>query len=320
LNFAQRTTDNGQRTTDKKVLDTDVAPGFRVSSVERFVDCRFKISNKIGSTFGGQLAIGNVMRGTAMKEKRERFFQANEFAKRAGVTVRALHHYDRLGLLRPTSYTQAGYRLYSEKSFVRLQQIVTLKFIGFSLKEIKEILNCDSFDLASALQTQRNVLKAKHRYIDLAIKAIEKAEETLSSKDETDLEAFAKIVEVITMEDNMDWTKKYYSEEAQAKIEERKKLWTPELQEQVTRDWNNLFKDIEEASATGEDPASEKSQSFVARWDTLLRGFTGGDPEIQKGLNKLYADQANWPANAGFKKYWNDEVEEFISKARASKK
>lgn len=246
----------------------------------------------------------------------ERLLQAKDFASCAGVTVRTLHHYDQLGLLRPTSYTQAGYRLYSEKSFARLQQIVTLKFIGFSLKEIKELFSRDSFDLAEALQMQRKILKEKRGQLDSAIKAIEKAEAVLSSNDETDWDAFAKIVEVINMQENTDWMKKYYSEEAREEIEERKKLWNPELQEQVTRDWNNLFKDIEEAIAKGEEPASEKAQSFVARWDELLKGFTGGNPEIQKGLNRLYADKANWPTNMNFKQPWSEEVGEFIRKAR----
>lgn len=248
----------------------------------------------------------------------ERLLKAKDFASRAGVTVRTLHHYDRMGLLRPTSYTQVGYRLYSEKSFARLQQIVTLKFIGFSLKEIKTLLGRESFDLKDALQTQRKILKEKRGQLESAIKAIEKAEAVLSPNDETDWDAFAKIVEVINMQENMDWMKKYYSEEAREAIEERKNLWNPELQEQVTRDWNNLFKDIEDAIAKGEDPAGEKAQSFVARWDELLRGFTGGNPEIQKGLNKLYADKSNWPADMNFKQPWSDEVGEFIRKARES--
>ena len=66
-----------------------------------------------------------------------RFYKAAEFAQLAGVTVRTLHHYDRLGLLKPTGHTAKGHRLYGERDFARLQQIVTLKFIGFPLKQIE---------------------------------------------------------------------------------------------------------------------------------------------------------------------------------------
>src|SRR5260370_8189288 len=67
--------------------------------------------------------------------------KVNEFAEKAGVSVRTLHHYDRLGLLRPSGRTRASYRLYGEREFARLQQIVTLKFIGLPLKENKPLLH-----------------------------------------------------------------------------------------------------------------------------------------------------------------------------------
>lgn len=79
-------------------------------------------------------------------------YQPHEFAKRAGVTVRALHHYDRLGLLKPSGRSGAGYRLYSDIDFVRLEQIVALKFIGFPLSQIRDLLNRKDLDLAATLQ------------------------------------------------------------------------------------------------------------------------------------------------------------------------
>ncbi len=115
------------------------------------------------------------------------------------------------------------------------------------------------------------------------------------------------------MEQNTEWTKKYYSAEAQEKIEERQKLWSPELQEQVTKDWNDLTADIETAIAEGESPNGEKAQILAARWRQLLQGFTGGDAEIQAGLNRMYADESNW--QGAFKKPFSDEVQNFIFEA-----
>ena len=86
------------------------------------------------------------------------FFHTHEFAQRAGVTVRTLHHYDRLGLLKPSRYTDAGYRLYGERDFARLQQIVVLKFIGLSLKEIKRLLEEKQLDLPGTLRVQREIV------------------------------------------------------------------------------------------------------------------------------------------------------------------
>ena len=71
------------------------------------------------------------------KERSNPVYRVSEFAEKAGVTVRTLHHYDRLGLLKPSGRTIAGYRLYGDRDFARLQQIVTLKFIGLPLRQTR---------------------------------------------------------------------------------------------------------------------------------------------------------------------------------------
>ena len=111
-----------------------------------------------------------------MRDSNEKLFQAREFAKLSGVTVRALHHYDRIGLLKPSRHTRAGYRLYSESDVARLEQIVALKFIGLSLEQIREVLSRKSVDLASTLRQQRQAIEEKRNRLDLAIKAIQRAE------------------------------------------------------------------------------------------------------------------------------------------------
>jgi hypothetical protein len=98
------------------------------------------------------------------------------------------------------------------------------------------------------------------------------------------------------MQNDAEWTMKYYNEAAQAKIAERGKTWSPELQERVSRQWIELIRDVE--AALGEDPAGEKAQALAARWTGLVEEFTGRDPEVTSGLKKLYADSANWPSQA----------------------
>ena len=249
----------------------------------------------------------------------ERLFQAHEFAQRAGVTVRTLHHYDRLGLLKPARRTTAGYRLYGARDFARLQQIVTLKFIGLPLKEIKQLLDGREFELTTTLQLQRDVLTEQRQRIDRALAAINRAEWLLTAHGAPDWEAFKRIVEVITMSEmDWSWTQKYYSEEAQRKIEERKNSISPEVIEQGQRDWAVLISEVQEAVRAGVDPASERAQGLAARWSELLKGFTGGDPEIQQGLNKMYADKSNWPA--AFPRPFGDDVQAFIMQAMAARK
>src|ERR1700722_20311547 len=101
--------------------------------------------------------------------------QAQQFAELAGVTVRTLHHYDRLGLLRARR-TEAGYRMYRESDLERLEQVVALKFVGLPLKRIKTLLDRDNLELADALPRQRLALEEKRKLIDRAKHAIQDAE------------------------------------------------------------------------------------------------------------------------------------------------
>lgn len=264
--------------------------------------------------------------------KGEGIYQANQFARRAGVTVRTLHYYDRMGLLRPSGRTHAGYRLYAGRDLARLEQIVALKFIGFPLKQIRELLDRRPLDLAATLRMQRAIMEEKRRLLALAVEAIERAERLVSSgggkvvrrghamgaNEDATWEALRQIIEVINMQQNMDWTKKYYSEGAQAAIAERGKQWTPEMLKQSQQDWAELIREVEAAVVAGEDPASAHAQALATRWQALIAAFTGGNPEVQKGLNQLYADQGNWPSN--FKKPYSDEAGAFICKAAEAMK
>ena len=249
-------------------------------------------------------------------------YQSSEFALRAGVTVRALHHYDRLGLLKPSRRSRAGYRLYSDTDLIRLEQIVVLKSIGLPLKELNRLLGKDRSAardapgqalLAQTLARQERVLTARRRQMDRAIRAVGAARRALEAGKTPDWTLFTRIIKEIVMQEDTDWTTQYYSEEGKAKVDARRPLWSPELQERVTKQWNDLFRDIE--GALDEDPAGESAQQLLSRWRALVAGFTGGDPEIQKGLNKMYSDMPNWPAERQAKFGIRPQIQEFITKA-----
>jgi DNA-binding transcriptional MerR regulator len=243
-------------------------------------------------------------------------YQAHEFAELAGVTVRALHHYDRLGLLKPTHRNEAGYRLYSRKDLTRLEQIVVLKFLGLSLREIADVLRQETAALPETLRRQQNVLAQKRSQLDKAIAVIAKARGTIGHGDESDWRILATIIKEISMQRDKAWMGQYFSETAKTKIQERRSLWSPELQEQIDKKWKQLFADVE--ASLNEDPASEEAQSLASRWQALVDQFTGGDPEIQKGLNALYSDRNNWPKD--FKSPAPPAVHDFISRALKARK
>lgn len=254
-----------------------------------------------------------------MSEGKQQAYRAHEFAELAGVTVRTLHHYDRLGLLK-AQRNGAGYRLYAARDLERLEHIIALKFLGVPLKQIKALLARDNLRLPEALRMQGRVLEEKRKLLDRAITALREAEVALGSRDGAEPAVLKKIIEVIQMQSDTEWTKKYYSQDAQAKIEERKRRWSPELQERVSKEWSDLFQDVE--AAADRDPSSPEAQALGDRWMKLVEGFTGGDPEIAKGLNKLYQDRAHWPAQAQkqAEPYSNKKVWDYMSKVMAARK
>ena len=220
-----------------------------------------------------------------------RGYRVREFADLAGVTVRTLHHYDRLAVLRPKR-SDSGYRLYGPRDLERLEQIVALKFLGFPLKQIKTLLDREARRLPDVLRSQRLALEEKQRSLEHAIRAIRDAEQAIADGKPADAEVLAKIIEVIEMQENTEFLNKYYSPEAQAKLAEKRKEWTPELQAEATRAWTELFRDVE--AALGEDPKSPKAQALLARWRKLVEGFTGGDPDLSRGVGNAWADRGNW--------------------------
>jgi len=138
------------------------------------------------------------------------------------------------------------------------------------------------------LRLQRRLLEDKRRLLDCAIRAIRGAEKR------PDAAILKQIIEVIEMQNDTDWMKKYHSDEGWAKVQERRPQWSPELQERVSREWTELFRDVE--AALGEDPAGPKAQALAVRWKKLIEEFTGGDREITAGVKNAWADQPNWPA------------------------
>lgn len=243
-------------------------------------------------------------------DQRMASMQIHEFAQRAGVTVRALRHYDRLGLLRPGGRTASGYRLYGERELIRLQQIATLKFIGCSLKEIKAVLSGPSSDLGETLKLQREALERKRRTLDKALRAVDRAQKLFAQSGQADWDALQKIIEVIQMEQDKSWMLQYFTPEQQAALRARKS----ETRAEGEAGWAKLIPEIEAAAKNGLDPAGEEARLLVERHQQLVSLFTGGDPGIQANLERLYANKANWPKN--FKRPFSEAAQNFIEKAK----
>ena len=202
----------------------------------------------------------------------------HEVSRLSGVTIRALQYYDRIGLLRPTAVTEAGYRLYDDAALLTLQQILLFRELEFSLGDIKRILNDSNFDRDRAIEQQIRLLKLKRerldRIIDLAQKQKDKGGNTMdfSAFDSEKIRAYAK-------EAKAQWgeTKEYREFEA--------KNLTKEQQQTAGAGLMELFLDF----ARKKDGAPEDAFAEVQKLqDYISRNFYHCSNDVLKGLGKLY--------------------------------
>ncbi|WP_159150204.1 MerR family transcriptional regulator, partial [Clostridium neonatale] len=124
----------------------------------------------------------------------------SEFAKRSGVTIKTLLHYEKIGLLIPSSRNGNGYRVYLEEDFLKLQQITTLKYIGLSLKEINHIINENNENLENMICIQKKALEEKKKHIEEVIKVFDKAEMQAKENGSLDADSLINIIKITNME------------------------------------------------------------------------------------------------------------------------
>lgn len=212
----------------------------------------------------------------AMANTPERTYRTAAFASLAGVTTRALHHYDRLGLLKPKR-SESGYRLYSEADLAVVEEIVALKFIGVPLKTIRSIrLRHGNF--ANVLHAQRTALERKRELLVRAIEAIGRAEATLRSGAEVDATLFRHMIEVMQMESNHEDLLAKYSTMLRAKMTHLQAM-SPAQRADLRQAWSTLTRDISTAISAGEPPEGPAGQRLLDRWIELFQAATGADAE-----------------------------------------
>jgi len=251
-----------------------------------------------------------------MRPSDDRTYRITEFAQLAGITTRALRHYDQLGLLKPKR-TKGGYRAYSARDFERLEQIIALKFIGVPLKKVGFFTVRTPEGLARALRAQRQTLIEKRHLLEKAINAIGEVEQALLAGGVADTALYRRIIEAIEMQNNNDeWNKKYEAL-VNAKVERLKAL-SPDTMAELRGEWATLVAAIQQS--LHEDPAGPKAQALAAKWVRLLERLMGGpvDPSMM-GFAAAYQNEERKDLTARFgdkdKNVWD-----FMSKALAARR
>jgi DNA-binding transcriptional MerR regulator len=214
----------------------------------------------------------------------KRGYRVHEFAELSGVTVKALHHYDRLGLLKPAR-TGAGYRVYETKHLARLEQILALKALGMPLRDIRSILGRAPLPLAATFRQQREVLESRRQALDRAIEALTRAEQALERDATKETPILQQVIKAMNMQD-VEAMRRYYSDEAWEQ-------WKHYYDDWPSAEWRDLYREI--GAALEIDPAGERAQALADGYLAMAKRSPAG--AIRTGLMKAWIDREHWPAS-----------------------
>lgn len=214
-----------------------------------------------------------------------------EIAKQTGVSVRTLHHYDSIGLLKPTSVTEAGYRLYDEDALMRLYLIIVYRELGFSLKKIAQILDAPDFDRNNALEEQISLLEKKRKQLQNRIYFARGLR--LTGVKNMNYEGFDyKKIDDYSAQAKAMWGKT----EAWKEFEQKSKGRSNEDAKALGDDMMGLFAKV--GTLRDQDPGSEAVQSWVAELQNFITEhyYTCTKPML-KVLGEMYAGGGSMTEN-----------------------
>ena len=217
--------------------------------------------------------------------------QIKEFAALAGVSVRTLHYYDEIGLLKPADVDEAtGYRFYDESSLLRMQEILFYRELDFSLKRIVEILSAPTYDKTEALREQKQLLTLKKERLERLISAIDKAEKGENVMKAFDNSAF----ETYKAEAQERWGKTdAYKEHAEKTKGYGKEKWSG-----LVAELDAIFDEFALCMKNGAEPGGEEARSLVKRLqDHISANYYTCTAEILAGLGQMYVADERFRQN-----------------------
>ena len=212
--------------------------------------------------------------------------KVGELAQRAALTVRALHHYDSIGLLTPSARSAAGYRLYDRDDVARLQQIQALRKLGMELAAIGALLDRGDVSPLAIVTSQLALLDRQIADAGRMRAQLSALQEQLARGEAPTLSTWLTTLEQMTMYDN------YFSKDEQQRL--------PLLQRpDATADWQALVHTVGELMAAGATVIDARVREAALRWMALLERDTAGDPDLLVQLDSMHRKEPSVQRDTG---------------------
>ena len=245
---------------------------------------------------------------------RSEALKVGELVRRTGLTVRTLHHYDETGLLVPSARSDAGYRLYTPGDVARLQQVLSLRQLGFSLEEVRDCLDRPGFSPLDVIGLHVARLREQIERQRKLCERLEALAAHLRTAGEVSADEFLRTIEEMTM------IEKYFTPEQQTLIQKCREQAGEEALQQKQEEWAELIALLRAEMEKDTDPGDAKVQELAKRWVDLLNWSTGGDPEMTQSVKRLWEEQGDTLAAQFGSQYDSRPVWGYIDKAIAAAK
>jgi DNA-binding transcriptional MerR regulator len=242
-------------------------------------------------------------------------YTVNKLAKISAVTVRTLHWYDQIGLLKPAYLAENGYRYYEEKQLLILQQILFFRQLGFKLRHIQKIIGSDDFDQINALETHKEILAKEQIRIKKLLTTIDKTILHLKEKKAMSDQEIYIGFDKSRQKEYEQYLVKYKGLEAEKLLIESKKhtaKWDKDEWDEVKANGDKIHKDLAASINKGITAESDEVQLIIARHYQMVNRFYHASKEVYIGLTQLYAEHPD------FKKFfdvYHPNMIEFIGQA-----
>lgn len=214
-----------------------------------------------------------------------------------------LHHYDKIGLFSPSQSSDKGHRIYTETDIAKLQQIMSLKQLGFALGEIKEMMGNPNLNPVEVIKIQLENVKEHIRRQEQLCSRLERIYELLNSQQEVSAEQFINLIEVINMSKD-----KYFTQEQQEKMFKQIGL---EKRKQYVSEWSEITAKIRVEYEKGTPPENLDVTQLAKRWNEFLNKLTFRDPEISKAAERYYKENPKIGEKFGI----DNQLSDYIKKA-----
>ncbi len=214
------------------------------------------------------------------------FMTVGEAAKKTGVTVRTLQYYDKEGLLSPSAESEGGRRLYTDKDFITLHQIISLKSLGFSLNDIKQrLISLETpIDVANALTKQADDIREKIEQLTASLKAIEQLKAEVLQMQTVNFKKYADIIVNLQMKNDSYFLIKRFDDDM---LDHIRNQFDKESGLNFMDRFNRLSDEIVQLQKENVPPESEKCQQVVKEYWSLITEFTNGDMSMLPKLMEV---------------------------------